>query len=86
LTYKTKNLIARTRISNVLLNKKNHDIARKEGFTATDEAMLVERIGEKVKIIEGSKNNIKITTQEDLMLARQYFNLLNWAFKVRHQI
>ena len=28
--------------------------------------MLVERIGYKVKMLEGSYNNIKITTQEDL--------------------
>lgn len=52
------------------LIKKAHDIARKEGFTGTDDAELVERIGERVKIIKGSKNNIKITTKEDLILAQ----------------
>jgi len=38
--------------------------------------MLVERIGEKVKIIKGSKNKIKITTKEDLMLAQAMFQFV----------
>ena len=33
--------------------------------------MLVERIGYKVKMLEGSYNNIKITTQEDLNIGSQ---------------
>ncbi len=37
-----------------------------EGFYATDDAALVERIGGKVKIITGSPLNIKVTTREDL--------------------
>lgn len=40
--------------------------AFKNKFYGTDDAMLVERIGYKVKMLEGSYNNIKITTQEDL--------------------
>ncbi|OQW96597.1 MAG: 2-C-methyl-D-erythritol 4-phosphate cytidylyltransferase [Desulfobacteraceae bacterium A6] len=52
------------------LIKKAHDRARKEGFKGTDDASLVERIGEKVKIIRGSIENIKITTPEDLVIAR----------------
>jgi 2-C-methyl-D-erythritol 4-phosphate cytidylyltransferase len=52
------------------LIKKAHDRARKEGFRGTDDASLVERLGEKVKIIRGSINNIKITTPEDLAIAR----------------
>ena len=37
--------------------------------------MLVERIGYKVKMVEGSYNNIKITTQEDLNLGNQILKL-----------
>jgi len=37
-------------------------------FYATDDAALVERLGEKVTIVEGSYENIKITTPEDLVL------------------
>jgi 2-C-methyl-D-erythritol 4-phosphate cytidylyltransferase len=43
--------------------------AKKDRFYSTDEAALVERIGVKAKIVDGSYDNIKITTQEDLELA-----------------
>lgn len=43
--------------------------AYSDNFYGTDEASLVERIGGRVKIIEGSPENIKITTKEDLLLA-----------------
>src|SRR4029079_4731845 len=36
---------------------------------ATDEAMLVERAGHPVKLIEGDTRNIKITTMDDLKMA-----------------
>jgi 2-C-methyl-D-erythritol 4-phosphate cytidylyltransferase len=36
---------------------------------ATDDSALVERLGGKVKILEGSYRNIKVTTKEDLKLA-----------------
>jgi len=36
---------------------------------ATDDAMLVEKMGRKVKIVMGSYNNIKITTPKDLKIA-----------------
>ena len=36
---------------------------------ATDDAALVERLGHKVAIVEGSWENIKITTPEDMILA-----------------
>lgn len=50
---------------------KSYEDAFKNGFYGTDDAMLVERIGYKVKMVEGSYNNIKITTQEDLSLGSQ---------------
>jgi 2-C-methyl-D-erythritol 4-phosphate cytidylyltransferase len=37
-------------------------------FYATDDAALVERLGEPVTVVEGSYDNIKITTPEDLVL------------------
>ena len=42
--------------------------ASEDGFTGTDEALLVERTGVKVKIVRGSPYNIKITTPEDFKL------------------
>jgi 2-C-methyl-D-erythritol 4-phosphate cytidylyltransferase len=37
-----------------------------DGFYGTDDASLVERLGKKVKIVEGDYRNIKITTKEDI--------------------
>ncbi len=39
------------------------------GGEATDEAMLVERLGEPVTLVDGDPGNIKITTAEDLQMA-----------------
>jgi len=36
---------------------------------ATDDAYLVEMIGERVKVVEGSYSNIKVTTKEDIDIA-----------------
>jgi 2-C-methyl-D-erythritol 4-phosphate cytidylyltransferase len=46
-----------------------HETARSDLFMGTDDAMLVERLGRKVRILPGSRLNIKITTPEDLALA-----------------
>lgn len=43
--------------------------AQKDGFTGTDESLLVERMDGEVKILQGTYRNIKITTQEDLLIA-----------------
>ena len=43
-----------------------YEKAYSEDFYGTDDASLVDRLGEKVKIVEGSYENIKITTKEDL--------------------
>lgn len=48
-----------------------HQKALEEGWEeATDDALLVERSGVTVKVIEGSEKNIKVTTPHDLELAR----------------
>ncbi len=44
--------------------------AKKEKFYSTDEAGLLEHMGVKARIVEGSYDNIKITTQEDLEFGR----------------
>jgi len=49
--------------------KKAHQHARAEGFKATDDATLVRRMGQAVKLIRGTPLNFKITTQEDLAFA-----------------
>ena len=52
-----------------LLRKAYALAAEKENFLATDEAGLLELLGFPVKVVEGSEKNIKITRQEDLILA-----------------
>jgi len=41
---------------------------------ATDESQLVERMGQRVRIVESSYENIKITTPEDLLIAEAMIN------------
>lgn len=52
------------------LLKKAYTAAYRDKYYGTDDASLAERIGAKVKLIEGSYENIKITTPEDLVLAK----------------
>lgn len=40
--------------------------AKEDRFLGTDESMLVERIGHPVRMVEGTYDNVKMTTQEDL--------------------
>lgn len=54
-----------------------YEDAFSNGFYGTDDAMLVERIGYKVKMLYGSYNNIKITTQEDLDIGLQILKTQN---------
>ena len=50
---------------------KAHHKALEEGWEeATDDALLVEKSGVMVKVVEGSEKNIKVTTPHDLELAR----------------
>lgn len=43
--------------------------AEADGFIATDDASLVERLGHAVQMLEGDYSNIKITTPEDIPIA-----------------
>ena len=54
------------------LIKRAFDSAAADGFIGTDEASLVERMGENVWVVMGSARNIKITTPGDMELAEFY--------------
>ena len=46
---------------------------REKGISITDDAMIVEAVSDvKVKIVEGSYRNIKITTPEDMIVAASF--------------
>ena len=50
---------------------KAHEKAREDNYYGTDDSMLMEYFGQKVKVVEGSYNNIKITTPEDLKISEE---------------
>ncbi len=50
--------------------------AKRNGFQATDDAQLVERLGKPVTVVPGSPINIKITTKEDQRLAEHLLKAL----------
>jgi len=52
------------------LIRRAHENAIRTRINGTDDAMLVEQLGIKVKVVTGSRCNVKITTKEDLLLAR----------------
>src|ERR1700726_1821220 len=57
------------------LLKRAFSKARKDGFTGTDEASLVERLEEvDVHVVQGSDRNIKITKPTDMELARLFLS------------
>lgn len=53
------------------LLREAHEVAQQSGRLGTDDAMLVEWLGHPVKIMQGSYENIKITTPDDLWLGEE---------------
>jgi len=51
-----------------------HITAQEKGYVGTDDAELVERCGEAVKVIPGDPHNIKITKPEDFQIAEALLN------------
>lgn len=51
--------------------KKAMDAADRDKFYGTDESMLLNRIGIKVNIVEGSVFNFKVTSQNDIILVKR---------------
>lgn len=46
-----------------------HKAADREDYQGTDDSSLVERMGGKVRVVESTRDNIKVTLPEDLALA-----------------
>ena len=51
-----------------------HEKAAADGFIGTDESSLVERLGREVRLVPGSYENIKVTTEEDLVVCEAYLS------------
>jgi 2-C-methyl-D-erythritol 4-phosphate cytidylyltransferase len=56
------------------LGRKAFEDAEAEGFLGTDEAALLERMGQEVAVVMGSPRNLKITTPADLELAEFFLS------------
>jgi 2-C-methyl-D-erythritol 4-phosphate cytidylyltransferase len=54
------------------LLREAHEKASRDGVVGTDDAMLVERLGHRVRVVPGQERNIKITTAADLRRARAW--------------
>ena len=59
------------------LLREAHRKAEEDGFTGTDDASLVERLGHPVRLVAGSRRNIKLTTPEDLTMAEAMLGASN---------
>lgn len=54
------------------LLREAHHRAKTDGFFGTDDAVLVERLGHAVRMVEDSPRNVKVTVPADLELAEVY--------------
>jgi len=57
------------------LIREAHEKEAKNGFKATDDAVLVESLGFKVKMVSATGPNLKVTTPQDLELAKFYLEM-----------
>ena len=46
-----------------------HEHAHREGFVGTDESQLVERMGGSIEVVQGTRDNLKVTFPEDFAVA-----------------
>jgi 2-C-methyl-D-erythritol 4-phosphate cytidylyltransferase/2-C-methyl-D-erythritol 2,4-cyclodiphosphate synthase len=64
-----------------------HSLAVADGWHGTDDAALVERMDHPVQLIPGQKDNIKITTDQDLTMLHEpntpaVHNCIGWGYDV----
>lgn len=56
------------------LIRRAHQYAQETGFQGTDDAALVEHLGESVRLVAGNEKNLKLTTPEDLTMAQSFLS------------
>jgi 2-C-methyl-D-erythritol 4-phosphate cytidylyltransferase len=56
------------------LLRRAHDRARRDGFTGSDDAALVERLGAAVAVVDGAEENMKITRPGDVDLVEAFLS------------
>ncbi len=60
-----------------------HRKAAAESFKATDDCMIAERYGVRIKISEGSYDNIKLTTPEDMIIGAEILKKRGYRYENR---
>ena len=50
-----------------------HERANADGFVGTDESQLIERYGGSVRVVPGTRDNLKVTFPEDFSVAEAMF-------------
>lgn len=68
-------LVQTPQVFEIELLRKAYDVEYNQSFT--DDASVVEHMGVKIKLIEGDRRNIKITTPSDLIIANAIAPLFN---------
>ncbi len=58
----------------VPLIREAHAAAQKSGFVGTDDASLLEHMGQSVRLTLGDRHNIKLTTPEDMKMAEAFLS------------
>lgn len=58
-----------------------HHLARENHWQSTDDAALIENMGEDIELVNGEEENIKITTAQDLMFLEenQKSKVISWS-------
>ena len=56
------------------LLKRGFELVNEKGYEVTDDVSIVEFMGERVQITQGSYVNIKVTTPEDMFIAERLLN------------
>ena len=56
--------------------RRAHASALSDGFVGTDDSSLIERLGGRVLVVEGKRDNIKLTVPEDLALLASAIRML----------
>ncbi len=57
--------------------RRAHAAALSDGFVGTDDSSLIERLGGQVLVVEGKRDNLKLTVPEDFLLIEAAIKLLN---------
>ena len=62
--------------------KEAQETAKRDAYLGTDDVSLVEYIGKDVYILDGDYENIKVTTPNDIAVAKRYLGIKEQQMRV----